>query len=116
MLDVGHGSIINLLSGSGFLPTPKLAAYGTSKAALWMLTRYLALEGAPDVRANAICPGVVTESGLPRSDSQRLLLEQVPMKRMGHPSEIAGAAVYLASDAASYTTGEVIFVNGGRPW
>jgi NAD(P)-dependent dehydrogenase (short-subunit alcohol dehydrogenase family) len=116
MIEHGGGSIINVLSGSGFLPTETLGPYGTSKSALWMLTRYFALESAPMVRVNAICPGVISEDGQPRTGSQALLLKQVPMKRMGHPDEVAGAAVYLASDASSYTTGEVIFVNGGRPW
>jgi NAD(P)-dependent dehydrogenase (short-subunit alcohol dehydrogenase family) len=116
MLRHDGGSIINVLSGSGFLPSPRLSAYGASKAALWMLTRYLAVEGAPTVRANGLCPGLISESGKPRSESQQRLLPQVPMKRVGLPSEVTGAAVYLASNASSYTTGEVIFVNGGRPW
>lgn len=110
------GSIINVLSGSGFLPTPSLGCYGASKAALWMLTRSLAVELAPDIRVNAICPGVVSEDGRPRSDAQRSLLPDVPMRRVARPQEIVGAAIYLASSMASYTTGEVIFANGGRPW
>lgn len=116
MRAAGGGSIVNLLSGSGFQPSPNLCAYGASKAALWMLTRYLAVEGAPTVRANALCPGLISESGEPRSESQRALLPHVPMKRVGRPTEVVGAAIYLASAASSYTTGEVIFVNGGRPW
>jgi NAD(P)-dependent dehydrogenase (short-subunit alcohol dehydrogenase family) len=116
MLQGGRGSIINVVSGSGFLPTPTLAPYGASKAALWMLTRYLAAEGAPTVRANAICPGLIERAGQDMTGGQRALLSQVPMGRLGQPREVAGAAVYLASDASSYTTGEVIFVNGGRPW
>ncbi len=116
MLQGGGGSIINVVSGSGFQPTPTLAPYGASKAALWMLTRYLAAEGAPTVRANAICPGLIERAGQEMTGGQRALLSQVPMGRLGQPDEVAGAAVYLASDASSYTTGEVIFVNGGRPW
>jgi NAD(P)-dependent dehydrogenase (short-subunit alcohol dehydrogenase family) len=115
MLDRGSGSIINVLSGSGFHPTPKLAAYGATKAALWLMTRALAVECAPAVRVNALCPGLVTEDGEPRSAAQAHLLPAVPMRRIGRPEEIAGGALYLASDAASYTTGHVIFANGGRP-
>ena len=110
------GSIINVVSGSGFLPTPGGAAYGVSKAALWMLTRYLAVEAAPRVRVNALCPDIVSPDGEPEHDVQRRLLPLVPMGRLGRPEEMTGAALYLASDLSSYTTGEVIFVNGGRPW
>ncbi len=121
------GSIINVLSGAGFIPVKGYQAYGASKAALWMLTRYLAIDCAPTkVRANALVPGVTgsdTEgavantrrrTGDPTAEPESL--RTVPMGRMGHPDEVAPAAVYLASDAASYTTGTVVFVNGGRPW
>ena len=116
MLEADGGSIINVVSGSGLLPTPGLGPYGASKAALWMLTRFLAVEGAPNVRANAICPGLVSEDGRPRNAAQRAIIGDVPMGRLAAPEEIAGAAVYLASPAASYTTGEILIVNGGRPW
>ena len=116
MLENGGGSIINVVSGSGLLPTPKLGPYGASKAALWMMTRYLAVEGAPNVRVNAICPGLVSEDGKPRNPAQAAIIEGVPMARLAGPEEISGAAVYLASSASSYTTGELLIVNGGRPW
>lgn len=116
MTESGSGCIINLMSGSGLQPTPQLGPYGVSKAALWMLTRYLAVEGAPAVRVNALCPGLVSEDGMPRNESHRAILGSVPMGRVARPEEIAGAAVYLASSAASYTTGELLIVNGGRPW
>jgi NAD(P)-dependent dehydrogenase (short-subunit alcohol dehydrogenase family) len=112
------GSIINVLSGSGFLPSGHGLAYGVSKAALWMLTRELAVQLAPRVRVNAIVPGIVSEDGQPRwaGHTEMLASGAVPMGRMGLPTEIAGAAVYLASPAASYTTGTVIFCNGGQVW
>jgi len=111
-------SVINVLSGSGFLPVPepRSVAYGASKSALWMMTRYLAHHLAPAIRVNAVCPGAVTADGEPATQLTRDLLHEIPMGRLGTPNEIAGAAVYLASPAASYTTGEVIFCNGGRPW
>jgi NAD(P)-dependent dehydrogenase (short-subunit alcohol dehydrogenase family) len=91
--------------------------YGVSKAALWMITRYLAVELAPLVRVNALVPGLMTEDGSPRSSGQAALLDAaVPFGRVGHPSELTGAAVYLASPAASYTSGTVLFCNGARPW
>ncbi|HEY4095838.1 MAG TPA: SDR family oxidoreductase [Baekduia sp.] len=128
MLDAGRaGSIINVISGSGLLPNsapghrpaPTMAPYGVSKAALWMLTRYLAAELAPLIRVNALCPGLVSETGGMRDEEpyERLLRSgAVPMNRIGRPEEIAGAAVYLASPAASYTTGEMLVCNGGRHW
>ena len=128
LLDSGRGgSVINLISGSAFLPNsapgrlpaPTMAPYGVSKGALWTLTRYLASELAPDIRVNALCPGLVSERGAMRvEEPYRRLIESgaVPMGRIGRPEEIAGAAVYLASPAASYTTGEVLICNGGRAW
>jgi NAD(P)-dependent dehydrogenase (short-subunit alcohol dehydrogenase family) len=119
------GNVINLVSGSGLLPNsapgrlpaPTMAPYGVSKGALWTLTRYLAAELAPDVRVNALCPGLVSETGGMRDEEpyERLLRSgAVPMGRIARPEEIAGAAVYLASPAASYTTGELLVCNGGR--
>jgi NAD(P)-dependent dehydrogenase (short-subunit alcohol dehydrogenase family) len=123
----GTGNVINVISGSGFLPNsapghlpaPTMAAYGVSKAALWMLTRYLATELAPQIRVNALCPGLTSEDGGMRAEEPYARLigsGAVPLGRIARPSEIAGAAVYLASDAASYTTGEVLICNGGRAW
>jgi len=116
MLEKGSGCIINLMSGSGLQHSPGLGAYGASKAALWMMTRSLAVELAPHVRVNALCPGLVSEDGKPRNESQEGLLAAVPMKRLADPNEISGAALYLATDEASYTTGELLIVNGGRAW
>jgi len=109
-------SVVNVVSGSGFLPSPGIGAYGVSKAALWMLTRQLAVELAPDVRVNALCPGIVSPDGEPAHQAHVDLLPLVPMGRLGRPEEMVGAVVYLASPAASYTTGEIVFANGGRPW
>jgi NAD(P)-dependent dehydrogenase (short-subunit alcohol dehydrogenase family) len=118
MIRSGSGSIINVLSGSGFLPTPGTLPYGVSKAGLWMLTRYLSQELAPEIRVNGVCPGftVSDTGGTVDERVAQALLPLVPMGRPGLPEEVAGAAVYLASDAASFTTGTVVFVNGGRAW
>lgn len=126
------GSVINVLSGSGFLPVRGNAAYGATKSALWLLTRYLATECAPMIRANAIVPGIILpedqaaayeitpEALAALPPAQRIpreeVFQQIAMGRLGYPTEIAPAAVYLASPAASYTTGALLFVNGGRPW
>jgi len=113
------GSIINVVSPSGFIPTPHMIAYGATKSALWMMTRYLAAECAPKVRVNALSPGMVwngTASWAPDDPTGGGLVAMTPMGRMGDPTEVAPAALYLASEASSYTTGAVLMVSGGRPW
>jgi NAD(P)-dependent dehydrogenase (short-subunit alcohol dehydrogenase family) len=110
MLERGEGSIINLLSAAGFAPVPTASPYSVTKAALHMLTRSLAKELAPTVRVNGLCPGTMTVDGVPRSEAQR---KYTPMLRGSKAEEIIGAALYLASSASSYSTGDVVFVNGG---
>jgi NAD(P)-dependent dehydrogenase (short-subunit alcohol dehydrogenase family) len=112
------GSIINVLSGSGFLPNRGLTPYGSTKAALWMMTRYLATELAPTIRVNGLVPGFTAGPSVDATPQETYdeFISLIPMKRPGQASEVAPAAVYLASDAASYTTGTVLFTNGGRPW
>jgi NAD(P)-dependent dehydrogenase (short-subunit alcohol dehydrogenase family) len=113
MQDQGGGSIINVLSVAAFRPAPPAVAYGVSKAALSMLTRYLAKSSGPVVRVNAICPGSITPDG----DSWKVfepLLPKIPAGRVGRASDIGGAALYLASSASDYVTGQVIYVDGGR--
>jgi NAD(P)-dependent dehydrogenase (short-subunit alcohol dehydrogenase family) len=116
MRERGSGTIINLVSGSGLLPTKGLLPYGATKAALWMMTRYLASELAPVIRVNALCPGIVVPDGAVPDPSADSVLPLIPMGRPGSPTEMIGAAIYLASDASSYTTGSLLVCNGGRPW
>jgi NAD(P)-dependent dehydrogenase (short-subunit alcohol dehydrogenase family) len=118
MLAGRGGSIINVLSGSGFLPTPHATPYGATKSALWMMTRYMSQELAPKIRVNALIPGLtMSDTGGPREGpATEYMTTLVPMGRAGHPREVAPAAVYLASDASSYTNGTALFVNGGRLW
>jgi NAD(P)-dependent dehydrogenase (short-subunit alcohol dehydrogenase family) len=119
MMDRDGGSIINIVSGSGFLPTPAGLVYGSTKSALWMMTKYLSVELAPSVRVNAVCPGLtMSDTGGPRATANvvQYAVAQTPMGRAAHPSEVAPAVLYLASEAASYTTGALLVVNGGRPW
>jgi NAD(P)-dependent dehydrogenase (short-subunit alcohol dehydrogenase family) len=120
MLDAGSGSIINIASMSGLVvnrPQPQ-AAYNTSKAAVVMLTKSLAAEWASrGVRVNAIAPGYVatdlTLEGLSNDEWRTEWLRSTPMGRVAQPSEIAPAALYLASDASSYVTGSVLVIDGG---
>jgi NAD(P)-dependent dehydrogenase (short-subunit alcohol dehydrogenase family) len=118
MLERGYGRIINIASLNSFVALTEVAAYAASKAAVVSLTRSLAVEWArKGVTVNAIAPGVFHTSlnaGLldntPRGEE---LLQRTPMGRFGRTDELAGAAVYLASDAASFVTGQTLIVDGG---
>ena len=110
----GRGTIINLLSTAAFTVVQPMLAYGATKAALWTMTKYLARECAPEVRVNAICPGTVQEGGELKVPSWAKLVPLTALGRVGDSNELACAALFLASDASSYTTGQVIFVDGGR--
>jgi NAD(P)-dependent dehydrogenase (short-subunit alcohol dehydrogenase family) len=114
MRDGDGGSIVNLLTTAAFLPLSPMAPYGVTKAALWTMTRYLAKECAPKVRVNAVCPGTTSADGAVTFASWHTALPQVPLARMGLARETAAAVLFLASDASSYTTGQNLFVDGGR--
>jgi len=118
MVERGYGRIINIASLTTFVALYEVAAYGASKAAVAALTRSLSIEWAPHgVCVNAIAPGVfrtaLNQKLLDESERGRELLLRTPMKRFGKVEELAGAAVFLASDAASFVTGEIIVVDGG---
>jgi NAD(P)-dependent dehydrogenase (short-subunit alcohol dehydrogenase family) len=118
MLEREYGSIINIASLSTFVALYEVAAYSASKAAVASLTKSLAIEWSQrGVRVNAIAPGVfrtpLNEKLLDETERGREFLIRTPMKRFGKVEELAGAAIFLASDAASFVNGEVITVDGG---
>lgn len=118
MIENGYGRIINIASLSTFVSLFEVAAYSASKAAVASLTKSLAIEWAKrGVNVNAIAPGVfrtaLNQKLLDESDRGREFLTRTPMGRFGQVDELAGAAVFLASDAASFVTGEVLVVDGG---
>lgn len=111
----GKGSIISVQSCGGFTPIPPAVAYGVSKAALAFLTRSLAKALAPHTRVNALCVGSMSPDGQEADIHKGLgLAERNAIKRFGAADEAVGAAVLLAGDGSSYTTGSTIFVEGGR--
>jgi 2-deoxy-D-gluconate 3-dehydrogenase len=115
----GTGSVINVASVAGLAGAPFLAAYGAAKAAVVGLTKTLAVEwGRSGVRVNALCPGW-TATDLNRvmwdtPDGGAATIVNVPMARWGRPEEMAGPAVFLASDASSFMTGQVLIIDGGQ--
>lgn len=117
MVEQKYGRIINITSLNAFVALNQVAAYAASKAAVQALTKSLAVEWAPyHVCVNAIAPGVfptALNAELLRSARGQELLMRTPMKRFGDQNEVVGAAILLASDAASFMTGSVIVVDGG---
>jgi NAD(P)-dependent dehydrogenase (short-subunit alcohol dehydrogenase family) len=118
MIEQGYGRIINIASIASFVGLQEVAAYSASKAAVASLTKSLAVEWARHgVCVNAIAPGVfrtdLNTALLDGTERGREFLLRTPVKRFGRLEELLGAAIYLASDAASFTTGHVLVVDGG---
>lgn len=118
MVERGGGSVINIASVEGMRPSFGLGLYGVSKAALIMLTKSQAKEwGNKGIRSNVICPGLIqTKFSQAIWGNEAILksfVEKLPLGRMAQPDEISGLAVYLASDASTYTTGGTFTSDGG---
>ena len=118
MIERRYGRIINIGSLTSVVALYEVAAYGASKAGVAALTKSLAIEWAPHgVCVNAILPGVfrtaLNEGLLDGTERGRELLIRTPMRRFGQPEEVAGAAVFLASEAAGFVTGHLLAVDGG---
>ncbi len=112
------GSIINISSIAGLMASENQGIYSVTKAGLIMLTRVMAREmGADSVRVNCICPGVIktklSEALWKDPKVEKSMSSLKALKRVGVPEEITGAAVYLASDASSFTTGSILQIDGG---
>ena len=120
MAKAGRGSIVNMSSVNAVLAIPNIASYNVSKGGINQLTRVMALALAPhNIRVNAVAPGTIAtelaaRAVLTSDEAKAKILSRTPMKRLGEPSEVADVVAWLASDAASYVTGEIVVVDGGR--
>ena len=116
----GGGAIIHMSSVNAVVAIPEIATYNISKGGINQLTRAMALALADDqIRVNAVAPGTIAtelaqKAVLTNEAARQKIMSRTPMKRLGDPSEVASVVAFLASDAASYITGEVITVDGGR--
>lgn len=115
---ISKGCIINISSVLGLVGTTLASIYSGTKGAVLQLTKSLAIEWAnSNIRVNAICPGFIetdmTENIQKKPDLVKKLIETIPLKRLGKPEDIVGAAIFLASDYAEYITGQCIVVDGG---
>jgi NAD(P)-dependent dehydrogenase (short-subunit alcohol dehydrogenase family) len=117
MLEGAGGVILNMGSTNGLMGYPYYADYNASKAAVIELTRTMALELAPTVRVNAVCPGFIltpmqeTEYSL---EMQRAFADKVPLNRLGRPEDVAALFAFLASDDAAFITGQYFVIDGGE--
>lgn len=115
----GHATIVNIASGVGLSPFANRSAYATSKGGLITLGKVLAMELAPAVRVNTICPGLIDTpmlADLPNGNDMDEVLKRYALRRLGRAEEVAQAALYLSSAASSFVTGITMAVDGGRTY
>ncbi|WP_313112609.1 glucose 1-dehydrogenase [Aequorivita sediminis] len=117
MKNAGYGSIINMSSMASINKSPAISAYASSKAAINHMTRNLAFDYGPDnIRVNAIGPGAVRTNALKTvltPELEKAMLKHTPINRLGEAEDIAGAVLYFAAPISSWTSGQIIFINGG---
>lgn len=120
MAKAGGGAIVNMSSVNAVLAIPNIASYNVSKGGINQLTRVMALALVDKgIRVNAVAPGTIAtelaaKAVLTSEEAKKKIMMRTPMKRLGEPSEVADVVAYLASNAASYVTGEIVVVDGGR--
>ena len=120
MAQAGRGAIVNMSSVNSVLAIPNIASYNVSKGGINQLTRAMALALADKgVRVNAVGPGTIAtelaaKAVLTSDEARNKIMMRTPIKRLGEPGEVADVVAFLASDAASYMTGEIVMVDGGR--
>jgi NAD(P)-dependent dehydrogenase (short-subunit alcohol dehydrogenase family) len=120
MVKTGGGAIVNMSSVNGVTAIASIASYNASKGGIDQLTRVMALSLADrGIRVNAVAPGTIAtelaqKAVLGSAEAAARIMSRTPLRRLGQPDEVAAVCAFLASDAASYMTGEVVYVDGGR--
>jgi 3-oxoacyl-[acyl-carrier protein] reductase len=120
MAEGGGGAIVNMSSVNGVTAIPSIASYNVSKGGIDQLTRAMSLALADmGIRVNAVAPGTIATDLAQRAvlgsdEAKARIMSRTPMRRLGDPAEVAAVCAFLASDAASYMTGQVVYVDGGR--
>jgi NAD(P)-dependent dehydrogenase (short-subunit alcohol dehydrogenase family) len=120
MAQTGGGAIVNMSSVNGVMAIPTIASYNASKGGINQLTRAMALSLADrGIRVNAVAPGTIAtelaqKAVLGSAEAKERIMGRTPLRRLGEPAEVAAVCAFLASDAASYMTGEIVAVDGGR--
>ena len=127
MVDAGHGAIVNISSVAGRAGQPRMGAYVATKFAIVGLTQQLALEYAPSIRVNCVCPGSTdtdmmdgtfarrdAAAGAPPGTAKAARIESLPLERQGRPEDIGRAVAFLASGDAAWITGQTLNVDGGQ--
>jgi meso-butanediol dehydrogenase/(S,S)-butanediol dehydrogenase/diacetyl reductase len=113
----GEGTILNMGSTNGLMGYPYYADYNASKAGLIELTRSMALELAPEIRVNAVCPGWILtpmQEAEYTLDMRQTFAQKVPLQRLGRPEDVAALFAFLASDDAAWITGQCFVIDGGE--
>ena len=120
MAGQGGGAIVHMSSVNAVMAIPSIASYNVSKGGINQLTRVMALALADrGIRANAVAPGTIAtelakQAVLGSDEARARIMSRTPMKRLGEPAEIAAVVAFLLSDASSYMTGQIVYVDGGR--
>jgi len=119
MIKRHYGKIVNITSTNGLVAGANLSAYNTSKAGMILLTKSMAVELGPyNINVNAVAPGTIktrlTEAGLSQEEVFKRCLENIPLRRVGKPEDVAAAVLFLVSDEASFITGTVLVTDGGQ--
>ncbi len=120
MVKTGGGAVVNMSSVNGVLAIATIASYNASKGGINQLTRAMALALADrGIRVNAVAPGTIAtvlakNAVLGSEEAKARIMSRTPLRRLGEPKEVAAVCAFLASDAASYITGEIVAVDGGR--